>query len=347
MIFSSRFEMLLGSKTSKWLLTIGLVSTLTGCIGSNTKTEKADDIPSWVTSPPKSSTHIYGVGSADRIENIALAFIQAEQNGNVQIAQQLRTQVSQTNTQDTQVTSGQSGEQVLKRQTAYTQVTTAPIELEQAVNEKRFAGKNYVYALQSINRSRVIAKLTSELSDLDDTIRKQAASLRTSVNQPPATEDWQTYMQLIPYFAQRTSYVDDLDLYSSQSSPAGKAAQDIQNIEQQLGQALFSYGFDVSKTKQANDLASALSKYGLTPKNNSVFTLKSNTTQNNETQSGRFYVFENGTLELIGPSGTRIASWTVSSRGIAKNQQSAEAKASENWSTQAIEAMFTWLTRLD
>lgn len=345
MIFPSYSERLFSSKTLTWILTIGLVSTLTGCIGATNKTEKKDNIPNWVTAPPKNSTHIYGVGSADKIENIALAFSQAEQNGNVQIAQQLRAQIHHINTQDTQVTSNQKGEQVLKRQTAYTQVTTTPIELEQAANEKRFIGENYVYALQSINRSRIITKLTNKLSDLDNTIRKQVASLSTSIHQPPATQDWQTYMKLIPYFAQRTAYVNDLDLYSLQGSQAGKASQDIQDIEQQLEQALFHYGFDVSKTKHANELASALSNYGLTPKSNSVFTLKSTTNQHNETQSGRFYVFKSGTLELIAPSNIHIASWTINSRGIAQNHQSAKAKAVKNWSTQAIEAMFTWLTQ--
>lgn len=75
----------------------GLLLSLTGCSALKTgSTQSEEPLPSWVLSPPQSSTHLYGVGSAARIENIALAFTQAEQNGNVQIAQQLRTQVSQT-----------------------------------------------------------------------------------------------------------------------------------------------------------------------------------------------------------------------------------------------------------
>jgi hypothetical protein len=331
-----------------WILMTSLILSLTGCLGLNNKSSDIKEpIPDWVLAPPQDSTHLYGVGSAPRIENIALAFTQAEQNGNVQIAQQLRTQVSQVNTQDTQVRSGQGGEQVSKIQTAYTQVTTSPIELEQAINEQRFADKNYVYALQSIDRSRIVAKLKIAINDTDDTIRKQAASLTKTEDKYPAPQDWQTYMQLIPYFAQRKSYEDELGLYSTARTTVGKADTDIQDIEQHLNLALSNYGFDVSSTKQADSLASALSHFGLTPKSGSLFKLNSRTAQHHETQDGRFYVFEDGTLELIDPTGSRLASWTVSARGIAKNLQGAQEKATINWSNQAIEAMFTWLTRLD
>jgi hypothetical protein len=330
------------------LMLAGLLLSLTGCSGFNTKSaQNEESIPDWVMSPPQSSTHLYGVGSAPRIENIALAFIQAEQNGNVQIAQQLRTKVSQTNTQDTLVRSGQGTEQVSKIETAYTQITTSPIELEQAVNEKRFSGKSYVYALQSIDRSRIVAKLKIAINDTDEMIRKLATSLTRTEDQYPAPQDWQTYMRLIPYFAQRKSYLDELSLYSTARIISGKADTDIQDIEQQLNQALTHYGFDPSKTKQADALASALSHYGLTPKSGSLFKINSRTRQHNETQDGRFYVFEDGTLELIDPAGTRLASWTVSARGIAKNLDKAQEQATINWANQAIEAMFTWLTRLD
>ncbi|WP_421848584.1 LPP20 family lipoprotein [Marinomonas sp.] len=331
-----------------WIMMTSLVLSLTGCLGLNNKSSDTQEpIPDWVLAPPQASSHLYGVGSAARIENIALAFTQAEQNGNAQIAQQLRTQVSQVNTQDTQVRSGQGKEQVSKTQTAYTQVTTSPIELEQAINEQRFAGTNYVYALQSIDRSRITAKLKIAISDTDDMIRKQAALLTKTEDKYPAPQDWQTYMQLIPYFAQRKSYEDELNLYSTASTAVGKADSEIQDIEQRLNLALSSYGFDVSSTEQADTLASALSRFGLTPKAGSLFKLNSRTIQHHEEQDGRFYVFEDGTLELIDPTGSRLASWTVSARGIAKNLNTAQEQASKNWSNQAVEAMFTWLTRLD
>ena len=328
-----------------WIIVSSLVLSLTGCLGSNTK--KSETLPDWVASPPQDSTHLYGVGSAPRIENIALAFSQAEQNGNVQIAQQLRTKVSQVNTQDTQVRSGQGGEQVSKTQTAYTQVTTAPIELEQAINEQRFAGENYVYALQSIDRSRIVAKLKNAINDTDRIIRKQASTLTETEDKLPAEQDWQNYMRLIPYFAQRKSYQDELSLYSTERTSAGKASSDIQAIEERLNLALSHYGFDVSSTRQADSLASALSRFGLTPKKASLFTLNSRTAQHHEEQDGRYYVFEDGTLELLDPTGSRLASWTVSARGIAKNLGKAQEQATKNWSNQAIEAMFIWLTRLD
>lgn len=325
----------------------GLLLSLTGCSALKTgSTQSEEPLPSWVLSPPQSSTHLYGVGSAARIENIALAFTQAEQNGNVQIAQQLRTQVSQTNTQNTQVQSGQGGEQVSKIATAYTQITTDSIELEHTLNEQRFAGKHYVYALQSIDRSRIVAQLRIAIGETDERIRQQAALLSPATTQHPAEQDWQTYMQLIPYFAQRKAYQEELNLYSTERTLAGRADADVREIEQRLNQALTHYGFDTSKTKQADALASALSQFGLTPKNNSLFTLNSRTEQSQQTQNGRFYVFENGTLELIDPTGSRLAAWTVSARGIANNLTSAQEQATTNWSNQAIEALFTWLTRL-
>lgn len=330
------------------LLLAGLLLCLTGCSSVNTQSAQSEEsLPSWVMSPPQSNTHLYGVGSATRIENIALAFTQAEQNGNLQIAQQLRTQVSQVNTQDTQVRSGQGAEQVSKIQTAYTQITTSPIELEQTVNEQRFADKNYVYALQSIDRSRIVAKLKIAINDTDDMIRKLATSLTQTEDHYPAPQDWQTFMQLIPYFAQRKFYKDELSLYSTERLPSGKADTEIQDVEQRLNQALTHYGFDVSATRQADHLASALSHFGLTPKSGSLFKLNSRTAQHHEEQDGRFYVFEDGTLELIDPAGTRLASWTVSARGIAKNLDKAQEQATINWANQAIEALFTWLTRLN
>lgn len=330
----------------RWTMITSLVISLTGCLGTQTTQHQEEAVPSWVLSPPKSDSHLYGVGSAPRIDNIALAFVQAEQNGNVQIAQQLRTQVSQVNTQDTQVRSGQGTEQVSQTSTAYTRIATSAIELEQATNEQRFAGERYVYALQSIDRRRIVAKLTSAINEADEQIRRQAALLSQSDDQPPVAQDWRIYMSLIPYFAQRKSDQEELSLYSTERNSAGKANADIRSIEQQLNNALAFYGFDASQTEQADALASALSQFGLTPKSASTFTLSSRTAQHSTTQNGRFYIFEEGTLALSDPTGARLASWTVSARGIGKNQASAEKEATINWSNQAIEAMFTWLTRL-
>ncbi|WP_133013032.1 LPP20 family lipoprotein [Marinomonas flavescens] len=337
-------------RTLSWLLVASFsVVSLTGCLSALpedglVKTDPSS-VPDWVLSPPRDSSHLYGVGSAPRIDNLALAFSQAEQNGNAQIAQQLRTQVSQINTQDTQVssTSGQ-GEQVVRVQSAYTQVKTAPIELEQTVNEQRFAGHDYVYVLQSIDRQRIVAKLKTTLQDTDDKIRSAMARLSTTSDEPAEVKDWRTYMGLIPLFAQRKTYQDELNLYSTQESLIGHADHTIQNAERQLNQALSQYGFDVSTTNKANQLASELSKYGLTAKNNAVFTLSSQTSNHTQTQNGRYYVFEEGTLSLTGPSGSRLATWNVSARGIDKNKESAKNKASADWSKKAVSFLFTWLT---
>ena len=333
-----------------WVLVATLSATsLSGCISalsdmSPTKTDSTK-VPDWVLSPPNDRSHLYGVGSAPRIDNLALAFSQAEQNGNAQIAQQLRTQVSQVNTQDTQVSSSSGqNEQVVRVQSAYTQVKTASIELEQTVNEQRFAGADYVYVLQSIDRQRIIAKLTATIKDTDDKIRSAAARLSTGPEQTAAVQDWRTYMGLIALFAQRKNYQDELNLYSTQAALVGRADKSLQTTEQQLNQALSQYGFDVSATEEKHLLASELSKYGLTAKQDAVFTLTSTGSHHMQTQSGRYYVFQEGTLSLAGPDNRHLASWTVSARGIDKNQQSAERKASDDWSKQAISKLFDWLT---
>lgn len=330
------------SKLTNWLLSLGLVASLTGCLNTKQGDTATQKLPDWVTSPPSNSSHIYGVGSASRIENLALAFAQAEQNGNAQIAQQLRTQVSQLNTQDTQVIANGDKEQVTKLQSAYTQVRTAPIKLEQTKNEARFTAGNYVYALQSINRTRLISRLSEQLAKLDTDILKQAESITMSGE--PNTADWQGFMHLIPLFAQRTKYVKQLNLYSQKSRSSGQADQEILEIESALNDALFHYGFDTSQTHLASQLSSALSAYGLSPKQNGAFTLKSTGKSNTETQNGRSYVFEEGSLTLFSPAGEMLASWNINARGIAKNQQSALDKAEKNWADKAIESMFLWLT---
>lgn len=339
-------------RTLGWLLVTTLsTASLTGCIaglGENTKTQSAVDsntLPNWVISPPRDNTHLYGVGSAPRIDNLALAFSQAEQNGNAQIAQQLRSQVSQVNTQDTQVSS-QSGqaEQVRRINSAYTQVKTAPIELEHTVNEERFAGEDYVYVLQSIDRQRIVAKLRMSIQDVDDSIRKAAKNLTLTPDNVANPQEWRTYMSLIPLFAQRKSDQDELNLYSNQSGLSGRADSDIQDIEHRLTLALDQFGFNVKNTDQADALASALSQYGLTAKDPAIFVLTSVTSSHQKTQQDRFYVFEEGTLSLTGPNHQHLASWDVTGRGIDNNQQSASHKAEQDWAQQAVKALFSWLT---
>ena len=334
-------------RATQWLLWAGIAASLSGCFGSLSQTDKANTLPDWVSTPPKSNSHIYGVGSAPKIDNLALAFAQAEQNGNGQIAQQLKTQVSQVSTQNTQVTSNNGNQQVAKIQTAYTQIATAPIELEQAINEQRFAGEKYVYALQSIDRARIVSRLKQALTEQDALIEKLAQGLTTGPGQAAATQDWQTYMRLIPAFAQRQSYAEELQIYSTERQLAGRASANIQQIERQLSEALQQYGMDATQTDQVIALASALSQYGFTAKSPAVFRLTSQTSQHSETQAGRYYVFEEGTLALYGPNNSPLASWTVSARGIAKDQKRAAEMATSNWSKQAVNAMFTWLTRIE
>lgn len=344
-------------RASCWLLTATLSLSLSGCFDANVKSNDvktkvsssaSDKMPDWVISPPRDNAHLYGVGSAPRIDNLALAFTQAEQNGNAQIAQQLRTQVSQINTQDTQVSniSGQD-EQVTRIQSAYTQVKTTPIILKDTVNEARYADIDYVYALQSIDRTQMIAKLRHALTEFDDSIRQQASKLSTSLGDTPSEKDWRIYMQLIPLFAERKQTATELSLYAQQSGSLAHSDKDILAIEAQTNNALTHFGFDTSNTSFPQALASALSSYGLTPKADSTFRLESKTNQHQQTQNGRFYVFEEGTLTLLDPTGSQLGAWTVSGRGIATDQASAEQQARMDWSNQAIKAMFAWLTHLD
>ncbi|GAB3488101.1 LPP20 family lipoprotein [Marinomonas epiphytica] len=342
----------LKSMQIKQCLLLGLLALgLSGCVGLGTSSDtanKATELPDWVFNPPKSSSLLYGVGSAERIENIALAFAQAEQNGNGQIAQQLQTQVSQVSTQDVQVSS-QAGqdEQVNKVQTAYTHVRTAPIDLEQTKNEQRFTGEHYVYALQSLDRSRVAARLQSKLAEQDIQILNLASQLASTSDAAAYHDDWPTYMGLIPLFAQRSSYQQELNLFSTSRSLQGVPSSEVKAVETRVNEALQSIGFAVGDNKNSDTLASALAKFGLSPKENSLFTLTTNTNLNHQIQSGRYYVFEEGSLSLTGPEGEKLAAWTVSARGIGTDQIRATHQANQAWSVQAVEAMFNWLTRLN
>lgn len=330
---------------------------LNGCMETNVKddttmamtpnlvTPTTDKLPSWVLSPPQDSSHLYGVGSAPRIDNIALSFAQAEQNGNAQIAQQLRTQVSQINTQNTQVSNatGQP-EQVTRIQSAYTQVKTPPIELEQTVNEARFAGKDVVYALQSIDRNRIVAKLKLTMQDIDEAIQQQASQLSSKPGTAPREQEWRTYMQLIPLFAKRKTTHDELALYDQHVSSFLHSDPAISRLETQTNKALSEFGFDTTNTSFPQALNSALSTFGLTPKMHSTFQLTSQTSQHSQTQDGRFYAFEEGTLSLLDSAGNQLGTWTASGRGISTDKSAAIQQAKADWSHQAIQGMFHWLT---
>lgn len=326
-----------------------ILVSLTGCLGSQSEKQivkaSVSDAPDWVISPPRDNSHLYGVGSAPRIDNIALAFSQAEQNGNAQIAQQLRTQVSQLNTQNTQVSSTTNQvEQVIRVQSAYTQVKTASIELKQTVNEQRFAGDDYVYVLQSINRQRIVTKLTADIENIDNTINDHSARLQVMPDGLAQVQDWKIYMNLIPLFAQRQSYLEELSLYATQDTSASNPTQKIKKVEAQLNQALSQFGFDVTQTQQSALIASELSKYGLTAKHDGVFTLSSTSSIHTQAQQSRYYAFEEGNISLIGPDGTNLASWNISARGIDQDKNRSENKASQAWASNAINSVFIWLT---
>ena len=330
--------------TSVTLLLSGCLET-TMAVTPDLVTPTTDKIPNWVLSPPQDSSHLYGVGSAPRIDNIALSFAQAEQNGNAQIAQQLRTQVSQINIQNTQVsnTTGQP-EQVTRIQSAYTQVKTPQIELEQAVNEARFAGKDVVYALQSIDRNRIVSKLKLTMQDIDEAIQQQASQLSSKSGTSPREQDWHTYMRLIPLFAKRKETYRELALYDQHVSAFLHSDPAISTLETQTSEALSEFGFDTTNTSFPQALNSTLSTFGLTPKVHSTFQLTSQTSQHSQTQDGRFYVFEEGTLSLLDSAGNQLGTWTASGRGISTDKSAAIQQAKADWSHQAIQGMFHWLT---
>ena len=311
---------------------------LSGCAPS--PKEPLETLPEWVSNPPKSSRYLYGVGSYERIDNLALAFAQAEQNGNGQIAQQLKTQVSQTSTSQVNVSNSGQGEQVIRNDSLYTKVKTAPIELEQTSNQERYTGTQYVYALQVLDRSRALSRLRLQIDELESSIREQAAELSPAI----VEADWPIYMALIPDFAQRANLVEKYQLYSQNG--ASYAGDDrVKSIESQLSKALRQFRFYLPSTPQRNELEAAFTEAGfLTSKAPATFSVSTDTQLRNEIQKTRHYAFIEGTLSLTARDGTMIGSWQVSGRGIGLNDISAEQKARQSWADKAVEALLTHLS---
>ncbi len=321
-----------------WSLLGASALLLAGC--ASAPKEPIETLPDWVANPPKSSRYLYGVGSYERIDNLALAFAQAEQNGNGQIAQQLKTQVSQTTTSQVNVAQSSQGEQVTRNDTLYTRIKTAPIELEQISNQERHAGLDYVYALQVLDRSRALSRLRLQIDEVESDILSQAEALSPDVIEA----DWPIYMQLIPSFAQRSKLVEKYQLYS-QSGASYEGDDRVKSVEKQLTSAFQTYRFYVPNSAQQSPLEAAFTEAGFqTSRQASTFTVVSKTQTRSETQKTRHYAFMEGTLTLTDRNDTIIGSWQVSARGIGLNDVSAEQKARQAWADAAVEALVTHLS---
>ncbi|TDO97913.1 LPP20 family lipoprotein [Marinomonas balearica] len=332
---------------NRLILGVCLSGLLTACVGSGGDTASQSNavatMPEWISNPPKDARYLYGVGSYSKIEDLAEAYKQAEQNGNAQIAQQLRTQVSQVNTQDIQVTqeTGQQ-EHVLKAQSAYTKSKSVNIELDQIQNQARFQDDQYVYALQAFDRSKAASRLRQKIDKLDGSIRAIGAKLALDLE--PNPKDWRAYLSLIPLFSERQLQVQKLELYSKSGAifpPDSK----VKAIQQALGVALKSFAFKVDSDALFNPVSSQLTEVGLRAGTDNVVWLLSTTTQSrSENKAGRTYTFTEGTLNLSTSSGEPLGSWTAKGRGISKQEASAILKAQQDWSEKAVSAMFQWMT---
>lgn len=308
---------------------IGLL--LNGCSTSQPNTK--DATPDWVANPPKNSRYVYGVGTYQRIDNLALAFAQAEQNGNGQIAQQLRTRVSQSNMSQVEVTqtTGEA-EQVVRNDRLYTRVYTAPIELEQIVNQERYIGPNYVYALQALDRSRALSRLRQQIDTLDNQIIEQGALLADTIVEP----DWPIYMRLIPDFAQRTKLVEKYQLYSQNNTLYHDDAR-VKAIESKLSDAMNQYHFYLAPSSLRQALSVAFTDSGLsTSQAAATFSVDTDIAQRQQYQNERYYTFIDGSITLSSRNGDTIGSWQATGRGIASQPDAAEQKAKQEWAQKAV-----------
>ncbi|ADZ92765.1 LPP20 family lipoprotein [Marinomonas mediterranea] len=329
------------------ILGVCLSSLLTGCIGAShdnsSQEAAASALPEWISNPPKDTRYLYGVGSYSKIDDLAEAFKQAEQNGNAQIAQQLRTQVSQVNTQDIQVTksTGQQ-EQVLRAQSAYTKSKSLNIELDQIQNKERYQDTQYVYALQAFDRSKAASRLRQKIDEIDGDIRTIGSGL-TLLSEPDKSE-WRTYLSLIPKFSERQQLVEKLELYS-QSGAIFPPDKKVKEIQRALGTALNTFSFNVTSSELTNPINSQLTEVGLRAgTENVVWKLSTQTQSRSEQKAGRTYAFIEGTLSLSTRDGEPLGSWSAKGRGISKQEASATLKAQQDWSEKAVTSMFQWMT---
>lgn len=332
---------------------------LTACLGqssSNTVASKTDRAPDWVLQPPSDSRYIYGVGSAQKLDDLAQSVTNARRQANADIASQLRVTISQSNLQSTEVTSGTNqSEQVINSMASQTRSNIETLALEQSETVESQQSGNYVYVLQRLDRVRMVSRLSQEIDDIDAQLDKIAISLNPSTD---AVSQWRDLLPALPLLANRVQSLELLNLYSKNALSKSKPAS-VQALEVTLSELLLALSIQVeSDTPQSNALIShvqsALTQKGLTPEearlaNNSPSPLKLvlDFSTKVEQQGARTYVFltVEATLQQLLNQGSMLASWTINERGVSSIQTQAKLAADQKAASSLADAVFQHLTQ--
>ena len=334
---------------------------LSACIGQSTDNGsakvQADRIPDWVLNPPSGGRYIYGVGSAQKFEDLVQTTANARRQANADIASQLRVTVSQSNVQSTQVRSGSNqSEQVLTSLASNTRVETEALALEQSETVESAQAGNYVYVLQRLDRTRVVARFNQEIDELDTQLETIVAGINT--NDDVVTQ-WSAILPALPLLAVRSQTLDMLTLYSRNAVVKNKSAS-VLELEILLSKLLVALAIQVdspvSKSGSlVSNVQSALTQKGLTPSDATLtrngqttplrLTLDFNTTT--KSQGGRVYVFltMEAALQQAINQKEMLASWNITGRGVSAVGSQAHQVAERKVAKQLAEAVFTYLTK--
>lgn len=321
---------------------------LAGCSSVDTA-DNRDAIPDWVANPPSDARYLYGVGSAERIDDVADAFKQAERQGNADIANQLRVTVSNRNVQSTQVEQSNSQpEKVMRSMSQVTKVETAPIVLDQSESVERYQSERYVYVLQRLDRQRVVSRLRQQLEEVD--LQLIQVANRVS-NSQPLVEQWSVLMSALPMLSQRAQYLDLLAIYSKSSTVAFAMPDQVVGLQGKINQLLKELRIQVRDPSDQNPqlamaVRAALTSKGLTPGQSQAapLSLSLSSQYDFQQQAGRHYVFVNSKASLQLKDGHQIAAWDLTARGISAGQQQAVSDAENKLSKELAEKLFVWMT---
>ncbi|TBR43806.1 hypothetical protein CBF23_003510 [Marinomonas agarivorans] len=337
---------------------------LTGCFGQNTKpstASKPERTPDWVLNPPSDSRYIYGVGSAEKFEDLVQSTTLARRQANADIASQLRITVSQSNIQNTEVTSGTGrSEQVLSSMASQTRVDTEALALEQSETVESQAVGRYVYVLQRLDRARVVASLRQEIDELDAKFATIVADVdTTNVDTADLINQWRAMLPALPLLAERTQAVNLLKLYSKTVVNKPKSAQ-ILAFEKQLDRLLVALAIQVESqvpgtTSLVQNVRSGLTDKGLTPSSAEVLQnrkaplkLMLHATATVEKQKDRTYVFltVNAALQqTVNNDNAMLANWSLTERGVSAIASQAQLAAQGKIADKLTEQIFAYLTK--
>lgn len=332
---------------------------LTACISSPVKesqtAQQKTRTPDWVLNPPSDGRYLYGVGSAEKFEDLVQSTTLARRQANADIASQLKVTVSQSNIQSTEVTSGSDqSEQVLTSLASQTRIDIEALALEQSETVESTISGKYVYVLQRLDRARIVTRLRQEIEDIDAEFTAIATEIDTNSD---LVSQWRSMLPALPLMAARAQAVKSLKLYSKTAVSTAKSQQ-FQTFEKQLNTLLMALAIHVESQvpdsrSLTQNIRSGLTEKGLTPSTASSQLGKAplkimlHASSTIETQGDRTYVFLtiNAALQQQVGQQSMLANWTITKRGVSAIASQAKIAAEKKAAMELANEVFTYLTQ--